>query len=508
MDFLAYLLNPFGIFALLFLICLYIYLKIIYSYWDRKGIPSPKTTWFLGSYGTRWDEPQGYIELEWYRKYGKLFGIYEGLTPVLMVSEPKLIKNILIRDFNQLPNQRRWQFGDPLIDHMIVTLEDDEWRRVKSVIAPIFSIAKIKKLVPKINKCVNVLQRNLKEASKNGNPVEYTQYFNAFVVDSIARCAYNMVINSHDDPKNPFVNHICNLFLEPIPWRSLLLVTFPRISELLKISIIDTQCTAFLHKTVLELLEERKNHTEEKYDDFLQWILDSSNSSENILQNNVFNNTNNQKLSQDEIISQCLVLFVVGFVTTAATINFVIYSLASNPDCQEKLVKELQEKLNGKEELEYEDIQNLHYLEAVISETLRYYSPVSKVIRMGHEDYHLEGTDIVVPKNTMIGIPIYAIHHDEEWFPNPKKFDPERFLPENKNLIHPYTFMPFGFGQRNCLGSKFSQMEMKLCLASTLLRFRFTLCEESKLIMDFGLGLEIHRPKEAILKIERRILKE
>ncbi|XP_023242807.1 putative cytochrome P450 cyp-13B1 [Centruroides sculpturatus] len=84
----------------------YIYLSIVYSYWKRRGIPSPKTTWLLGSYGTRWKEPQGYIELEWYKKYGRIFGIYEGLNPILMVSEPELIKNILIRDFNKIPNQK------------------------------------------------------------------------------------------------------------------------------------------------------------------------------------------------------------------------------------------------------------------------------------------------------------------------------------------------------------------------------------------------------------------
>ncbi|XP_023242812.1 cytochrome P450 6l1-like, partial [Centruroides sculpturatus] len=181
-------------------------------------------------------------------------------------------------------------------------------------------------LIPKINECVKALEENLYEVAKDGKPVNCTQHFNVFVMDSISRCAFNMVIDSRDYVKNPFVNSISNVF-SSVPWRHLMF-----------------------------------------------------------------------DLTRDEIISQCILFFIVGFATTAANINFIVYSLALNPECQEKLAKELQENLQNQEELEYEDVQNLPYLDAVISETLRYYSPTPKVIRMGHEDYHLEGTDIVVPK--------------------------------------------------------------------------------------------------------------
>ncbi|XP_023242811.1 cytochrome P450 3A8-like [Centruroides sculpturatus] len=482
MDYFLFLLSTYWIigFFIALISVTYIYLSIVYSYWKRRGIPSPKTTWLLGSYGTRWKEPQGYIELEWYKKYGRIFGIYEGLNPILMVSEPELIKNILIRDFNKIPNQKRWKFGDRIIDNMVITMEDEEWRRVKSTLTPIFSIAKIKKCDQK----------------------SFLRYFNVFIMDSISRCAFNMVIDSHEYVKNPFVIAVTNIF-SSVPWRNLMLAIFPKLSELLKLSVADTKSTSFLYKTVLEILEKRKMHENEKYDDLLQWMLESS-GSENIDEKSNYNTSKNKYLTRDEIISQCILFFIVGFVTTAANINFIVYSLALNPECQEKLAKELQENLQNQEELEYEDVQNLPYLDAVISETLRYYSPTPKVIRMGHEDYHLEGTDIVVPKNIMIGIPIYAIHQDEEWFPNPKKFDPERFLPENRNLIRPYTYFPFGLGPRSCLGMKFSQLEMKLCLANVFRHFRFCLCEESKLVMDFNSGFEVHSPKEAILKVECR----
>ncbi|XP_023242815.1 cytochrome P450 3A8-like isoform X2 [Centruroides sculpturatus] len=492
MEFTTKYFQPYWIIGLFIaLICIiYTYLSIVYSYWKRRGIPSPKTTWLLGSYGTRWKEPQGYIELEWYKKYGRIFGIYEGLNPILMVSEPELIKNILIKNFNKMPNQRRWKFGDRIIDNMVITMEDEEWRRVKSTLTPIFSIAKIKKLIPKINECVKALEENLYEVAKDGKPVNCTQ------------CAFNMVIDSRDYVKNPFVNSISNVF-SSVPWRHLMFAIFPKLSEILKLSFVDTKMTSFLYKTVLELLEKRKMHEKEKYDDFLQWMLESS-GYETKDQKSGSNTTENKYLTRDEIISQCILFFIVGFFTTAANINFIVYSLALNPECQEKLAKELQENLQNQEELQYEDVQNLPYLDAVISETLRYYSPVSKVIRMGHEDYHLEGTDIVVPKNMMIGIPIYAIHQDQEWFPNPKNFNPERFLPENRNLIRPYTYFPFGLGPRSCLGMKFSQLEMKLCLANVFRHFRFCLCEESKMVMDFSFGLDVHSPKEVILKMECR----
>lgn len=86
-------------------------------------------------------------------------------------------------------------------------------------------------------------------------------------------------------------------------------------------------------------------------------------------------------------------------------------------------------------------------------ETLRLYPPAARTERSCTKDYTIPGTDSVIEKGMIIGIPIYGIQRDPEYYENPDKFDPERFLPERKAARHPYSFAPFGHGPRNCIVS-------------------------------------------------------
>lgn len=97
-------------------------------------------------------------------------------------------------------------------------------------------------------------------------------------------------------------------------------------------------------------------------------------------------------------------------------------------------------------------LEYLPILKKLISETLRKYPPAVVIPRICTEDYNVPGTNVVLDKGTRILIPIYALHHDEEYFPNPDVFDPDRFSEENRNKRHPFSYMPFGEGPRICIG--------------------------------------------------------
>jgi cytochrome P450 len=81
--------------------------------------------------------------------------------------------------------------------------------------------------------------------------------------------------------------------------------------------------------------------------------------------------------------------------------------------------------------------------------------------------------NITLDKYQSIEIDVYSLHHSELYFPNPQEFKPERFLPENKDNIIPYTYMPFGLGPRNCVGMRLGLMDLKLCLALLILKYKF-----------------------------------
>ena len=114
----------------------------------------------------------------------------------------------------------------------------------------------------------------------------------------------------------------------------------------------------------------------------------------------------------------------------------------------------------------------MKYLQQVVDETLRMYPPKPNVPRMCIKDYKVPGTDLVIEKGTSLLISLYGLHNDPEYFPNPEKFDPERFSEENKPKIKPYTYIPFGDGPRICIGMRFGLQQVKIGLASILKNFR------------------------------------
>ena len=169
--------------------------------------------------------------------------------------------------------------------------------------------------------------------------------------------------------------------------------------------------------------------------------------------------------------------------------------------------QEIQEaKKNNNNELDYETLMSLPYLDCFINETLRMYPPVIRADRDCSEDITLDynGNKLSMKKGDSFIVPIYAIHHMEEYYPEPEKFKPSRFLPENKDQLIPYTFVPFVAGPRNCIGMRFALLEAKLALSNLLLDFDFIRSPRTSIPLDFSAAKMVLTPKEVIVKLQSR----
>ncbi|KAF2901039.1 hypothetical protein ILUMI_05146 [Ignelater luminosus] len=160
-----------------------------------------------------------------------------------------------------------------------------------------------------------------------------------------------------------------------------------------------------------------------------------------------------------------------GHDTTTMAICFTLMLLACHQDIQEKVVEELKEVLGDADEHPtYQKLQELKYLEMAIKESLRMYPSVPFISRVTSEDVQTH-TGYTIPAGTYVNIPIYDLHHNPKYYPDPHKFDPYRFLPENAQKRHPFSYLPFSAGPRNCIGQKFAFLELKIVIAKILMKF-------------------------------------
>ncbi|XP_067135814.1 uncharacterized protein [Centruroides vittatus] len=485
-----YVFIPVGIF-----VALYLYLTRNFGYWKRLGIPEVPPIPLTGSFRFDLSSHQGKAEQVWYNKYGKIFGIYEGTNPVLMIADPDLLRDILVKDFHVFSEIRDIQFGDPIVDKMLFVLRAERWKEVRNLITPTFTSGKMRLMSKSINDCCKTLENNLVEGAKTNKEVDVNEFFGAYTIDVVARCAFGMNLDSCNDPNNPFVK-AADKILNSAAWRFLIAIMFPRFARLIRFSVFDPSMSLFFKNAVIQVINNRKQSKDSKSKDFLQLMLNAENDNEN--------NSEKKVLEMDDIVAQCVMFFLAGYFTTIATMSCFAHELAINQVVQEKLYQEIKETLNDNEELDYDTVFGMKYLEAVVQEILRFYSPNPRLERRSVEDYKIKDTNIVIPKSTLIAIPTYVLSHDPNYFPNPEKFDPDRFLPENKEKIHQYANLPFGVGPRGCLGIRFALMEIKMAIIYLMRRIRFKPGVNTKSEPIYRRTKGIHCPEHVYLNLELR----
>lgn len=221
-------------------------------------------------------------------------------------------------------------------------------------------------------------------------------------------------------------------------------------------------------------------------------------------------------LTVEELAAQAFIFFLAGFDTSSTTLAFCFYELAFNPIVQQRARDEIRDRLQrhgGK--LSYEAIMEIQYIDQIIkgkifipcffiqksmisfsyyicfTETLRLYPPVTNLSRETERDYLVPGMEFVLEEKTRIFIPTYAIHHDPEYYPDPERFDPDRFAPAEVARRDSVLWLPFGDGPRNCIGYRFGMMQLRVGLVTLLNSFEFGPSERTQRPLKFS--------KEALL---------
>nr|CAH0105057.1 unnamed protein product [Daphnia galeata] len=184
-----------------------------------------------------------------------------------------------------------------------------------------------------------------------------------------------------------------------------------------------------------------------------------------------------------------------GHDTTTAAINWSLLLIGSHPDVQDRINEELDRVFgNSDRPATMTDLNHLKYLECCIKEALRLYPSVPVIGRKLNEDTVIHG--YTLPANTTVGLMTYILHRDPKHFPDPELYQPERFFENNSRGRHPYAYVPFSAGPRNCIGQKFALMEEKIILSSIFRNYHVkALDKREELILLIELIL---RPRDGI----------
>jgi cytochrome P450 len=178
-------------------------------------------------------------------------------------------------------------------------------------------------------------------------------------------------------------------------------------------------------------------------------------------------------MSDEQLRDELMTLFLAGHETTANALTWTFYLLAQHPEVEAKLHAEVDEVVGDSEQPSVADHARLRYCEMVVAEAMRLYPPAWAVGRMTITDYHVR--DYVVPAGALVLMSQYVMQRDPRFFPDPERFDPQRWTPAAREARPAYAYFPFGGGPRRCIGEAFAWMEAVLLVATIARRWRLAL---------------------------------
>lgn len=464
------------------LVALYYYFTVHFDFWNVRGVPGPKPVPVFGNamgvtFG-RISAPEYTVKLREQYKNEPMVGLIVRRTPTLVIQDSDLIKDVLIKDFPKFADRGFIisEVAEPITAHLFA-LEAKRWRPLRTQFSPVFTSGKLKGTFSLILACAEQLGGYLQKLVDRDEPIDSRDLAAKFTTDVIGSCAFGLEMNSLTDKETEFRRMGKEIFATHFKAiiRFRMKECVPQLYTLLSYVMPEDQLTRFFTNLTIGTMDYRiKNNISRP--DFLNILLELRKHPEKIP---------NVELTDTLISAQAFVFFAAGFETSSTTISNALYELALNQDIQDQLRQEiLQYDSENNGDWNYEVIKQMTYLNKVFQETLRKYPPVPVLTRDATSNYTFNGTKVSIPVGTKVWIPVFAIQRDPEIYPNPEKFDPERFNESEKANRHPMHFIPFGDGPRNCIGSRFAIYQTKIGLIKILQHYKVDVCEKTPLTYE------------------------
>ncbi|KAL0895288.1 hypothetical protein ABMA27_011435 [Loxostege sticticalis] len=394
-------------------------------------------------------------------------GAFLNTKPALILRDLQNIQAVLVGDFESY-HSRGIDFNDNdiLADNILSISHYERWKTIRQKMTPLFTSSKLKSMTNVIEKSARdfvTMVKNKKEMREKPFIALYT-----YTTASIGASVFGIDTHTKDAMDSPFLE-MSFKSVEP-SFLGNLRVTIsslsPTLFKILRIKVFGDHEEFFIG-AVKKALKARRNNPQ-PVNDFIGLCMELQKAG------TMTDKSTGYEVEPTDLVlaAQAFFFFIAGTDTGANTMHFTLLELSSNPDVLKRLHEEIDKKFEETNEKNtYDDIDKLVYLDMVLNETMRKFPPVGLMQRVCTRDTVLPVGNLKVQKGVITVTPVFAIHRDEKLFPNPEKFDPERFAPSNAANLPKFGYMPFGEGKRICIGSRYARIQVKVGLAFLLRSF-------------------------------------
>ncbi|XP_039433166.1 cytochrome P450 4c3-like [Culex pipiens pallens] len=406
--------------------------------------------------------------------YGRQQGmtrVWNGPVPYVLVSRAAVVERILSSSVN-IEKGRDYDFLRPWLGDGLLTAPAAKWYHRRKALNPTFNYKMLSDFLGVFNKQAAVMARMLGKELGNGEGFDCTNYATLCSLDILCETAMGCSIHAQEQHESEYVKaheeigqimlyRLQNIWLHP-----------DLVFRFTKYYKRQNECLRVLHSFSEQVIQQRRALRESAPADFDDSSEIGRKRQLAFLDLLIETTQNGKPLSDRDIREEVDTFILGGHDTTATAIGWLMYLLGTDAAVQDRLFEEIDSVMGQDRDREPTmiELNEMRYLDCCIKEALRLFPSIPLIARRLTEDVQVE--NYVIPKATNAVIVVYQLHRDAKVFPNPEAFNPDRFLPENCCGRHPYAYIPFSAGPRNCIGQKFGALEEKAVMVAVLRKFR------------------------------------
>jgi cytochrome P450 len=381
------------------------------------------------------------------REYGDLVYFRVVQQNLYLVSHPDYVREILVTNQNNFVKSRALQRAKILLGEGLLTSEGQHHLRQRRLAQPAFHRERLARYAAAMSECA-VRARERWQAGTMDVSVEMAQ----LTLSVVAKTLFSADIESEAREIGAAMTSILEMF-------KVLLMPFSEYLDKLPLPAMRRfeRARARLDATIYGLIAERRASGVDTGDLLSMLLLAQEEGDE---------------MTDQQVRDEAMTLFLAGHETGANALTWSWYLVSQHPEIERRLHEEIDTVL-GDRPPELSDVPNLRYTEMILAEALRLYPPAWAIGRKALAPFTLGGFEI--PAGSICIVSPYVLQRDARWFPDPEKFDPERWTPEARDACPKFSYIPFGGGARVCIGERFAWMEGVILLAAIAQKWRFRL---------------------------------